>query len=122
MHYDPMLAKVSTHAETRGAAIDRKRDALRRYPVLGVTTNGAYLDEILAHAAFVSGDTHTHFLEEHFADWRPDGEIPTVAFAAATVAEAAGNGASRTAAAGPGADAHPSPWDRLGHFRLNGLE
>ncbi|MBU1071922.1 acetyl-CoA carboxylase biotin carboxylase subunit, partial [bacterium] len=51
MHYDPMLAKVSVHAETRAAAIARMRDALRRYVVLGVTTNGAYLDEILAHAS-----------------------------------------------------------------------
>ncbi len=123
MHYDPMLSKVSTHAETRGAAIDRMRDALRRYPVLGVTTNGAYLDEILAHEAFVSGDTHTHFLEEYFADWRPDDETPTAAFAAAAVAEAAGNGAARGASAnGPTNGAHPSPWDRLGQFRLNGLE
>jgi len=123
MHYDPMLAKVSTHAETRGAAIERMRDALRRYPVLGVTTNGAYLDEILAHAAFASGDTHTHFLEEYFADWSPDVDVPVAAVVAAAAAEAAGNGAARGGAVnGPIAGAHPSPWDRLGQFRLNGLE
>ena len=123
MHYDPMLAKVSTHAETRAAAIDRMRDALRRYVVLGVTTNGAYLDEILAHGAFAAGETHTHFLEEHFADWRPDGQVPAVALAAAAVAEATGHGGRRR----PGATCPPtaspaSPWDNLGPFRLNGLE
>ena len=123
MHYDPMLAKVSTHAETRDAAIDRMRDALRRYVVLGVTTNGAYLDEILAHGNFASGDTHTHFLEEHFADWRPDGGVPAVALAVAAAAEAAGNGAgARPGTTYLASDAAASPWDNLGPFRLNGLE
>ncbi len=120
MHYDPMLAKVSTHAETRAAAVDRMRDALRRYAVLGVTTNGTYLDEILAHPAFLSGDTHTHFLEEHFEGWTPDADVPEAAWAAVAVAEALRNGAA-TPAAGA-ATVASSPWDRLGPFRLNGLE
>jgi len=123
MHYDPMLAKVSTHAETRDAAIDRMRDALRRYVVLGVTTNGAYLDGILAHGAFVEGATHTHFLEEHFEGWAPDAALPDAALAAAAVAEAAVNGAPRTVAhTGAPLGGTASPWDRLGPFRLNGLE
>ena len=33
---------------TRDEAVARMRDALRRYPILGVTTNIAYLDAVLA--------------------------------------------------------------------------
>jgi len=122
MHYDPMLAKVSTHAETRDAAIARMRDALRRYAVLGVTTNNAYLDEILAHTAFGAGDTHTHFLEQHFDGWKPNGDLPAAALAAVAVAEAAGNGGRGKVGTTILAKPSTSPWDRLGPFRLNGLE
>jgi acetyl-CoA carboxylase, biotin carboxylase subunit len=117
MHYDPMIAKLSVHAETRSAAIERMRDALRRYPVLGIVTNGEYLDAILAHKAFHAGDTFTSFLEEHFQDWTPVKGDLQAALAAVAVHE--------LAAAGTGGNAEPvadnSPWHSLGHFRLNGL-
>ncbi|MCB1185063.1 acetyl-CoA carboxylase biotin carboxylase subunit, partial [bacterium] len=69
MHYDPMIAKLSLHGDDRRAAIDRAVAALRRYAVLGVTTNIAYLLAILQHEAFRDGALHTGFLDEHLPDW-----------------------------------------------------
>src|SRR5205814_2387058 len=43
IYYDPLLAKVIAHAETRDAAISRLIAALRQYPILGVQTNVPYL-------------------------------------------------------------------------------
>ena len=39
VNYDPLLAKLIAHAETRDAAIRRLGAALRAYPVLGIRTN-----------------------------------------------------------------------------------
>ncbi len=63
--YDPMLAKLTVHAETRAAAIDRAIVALRQYAVLGIRTNIAFLIRVLDHPSFRSGDLHTGFIDQH---------------------------------------------------------
>src|SRR5262249_32389489 len=39
VHYDPLLAKIIAHGETRAQACDRLVEALRRLGVAGLTTN-----------------------------------------------------------------------------------
>ncbi len=63
--FDPMIAKVAVHGETRGEAIRRSREALRSTVLLGTTTNTAFLERVLAQPAFVAGQTHTTFIDEH---------------------------------------------------------
>ena len=65
IHYDPMLAKVITWGADRGDAIQRMRWALARLSVLGPATNRDFLRRVLDHEAFVAGEVHTHFIEEH---------------------------------------------------------
>ena len=62
--FDPMLSKLIVHARDRQQCITRTQQALRDYVLLGVTTNTAYLDNILSHSDFISGDVHTGFLAE----------------------------------------------------------
>jgi 3-methylcrotonyl-CoA carboxylase alpha subunit len=64
-HYDPMIAKLVAHGETRDAAIDRMLDCLNELAVEGVTTNADFLARTLNHPAFRAGDTHTGFVAEH---------------------------------------------------------
>ncbi|HAF71555.1 MAG: Acetyl-CoA carboxylase biotin carboxylase [Acetothermia bacterium 64_32] len=61
--YDPLLAKVITHGETREEARVRMYSALRRFRVRGVTTNRDLLLEVIAHPDFASGRLSTDFLE-----------------------------------------------------------
>lgn len=63
-HYDPMLAKVIAHADTRAQAIGVLRDALRAFEIRGVKTNLAALDAILASPSFRDGDIHTGLIPE----------------------------------------------------------
>ena len=68
VHYDPLLAKLATHGPTRESARRRAVDALRRFAILGLRTNVAYLRGVLEHPRFVAGGTTTGFLaEEHDA-------------------------------------------------------
>lgn len=66
--FDPMIAKVVGYAATREEAIERTRDALRNTVLLGLTTNTAYLERIIGHPAFISGETHTGFLDLYSDD------------------------------------------------------
>jgi acetyl-CoA carboxylase biotin carboxylase subunit len=118
VHYDPMLAKLSAWAGDRDAARRRLIAALRDYVVLGVTTNIAFLADVLAQPAFASGDTHTHFLDQHMPDWRPPAaHLERAALAAAlhtVLAPATSSAGHRERAA--------TPWQSLGAWRLGSGE
>lgn len=62
--FDPMLSKLIVHGADRAQAIARARQAVQNYVILGVTTNTGYLDAILAHSDFASGEVSTGFLAE----------------------------------------------------------
>ena len=64
-HYDPMLAKVISHASTREEAASMLSDGLRRMTLHGPITNRDSLVAILRSSAFLAGDTTTSFLDEH---------------------------------------------------------
>ena len=87
--FDPMIAKVCAHADSRAEAIHRLRSALRETVLLGVTTNTAFLEQVLAQEAFQRGDTHTGFIEEHagaLAAPPPSAEEELLLIAAAALA------------------------------------
>ena len=63
--FDPMLAKLIVFGADREAAIALGRRAIVEQVILGVTTNCGFLNRVLAHPAFQSGDVHTHFISEH---------------------------------------------------------
>ncbi|MBI3201958.1 MAG: acetyl-CoA carboxylase biotin carboxylase subunit [Myxococcales bacterium] len=71
IHYDPMLAKVITHAPSRGEAIQKMIGALAGLSAEGLVTNREFLLRVLTHPEFRAGATHTHFIEQHLAE-KPD--------------------------------------------------
>jgi 3-methylcrotonyl-CoA carboxylase alpha subunit len=87
VHYDPMIAKLIVHGETRAAAVARLRRALDDFAALGLTTNLPLLRAIAAHPAFLAGETHTGFLAEHRLDAAPPAAPPAEVLAAATLWE-----------------------------------
>ena len=113
--YDPMLSKISAWGPTRADAVARLRQALAETILLGPATNLDFLQAVLAHPAFAKGETHTGFLEQHLASWAPGGPEPALALAAAAVAR---RGPRADVDAGGGPVREPTPWERLGAWRL----
>jgi pyruvate carboxylase subunit A len=67
-HYDSMISKLCAWGSDRTEAIERMRRAIYEYVILGVQTTLPLHHAIMNNKHFVSGDTHTHFLqEEHIA-------------------------------------------------------
>ncbi len=115
VHYDPLIAKLIVHAESRPAAIARAEAALRAFPVLGVRTNGPYLIRLLQHAEFRRGGIHTGFIGEHGADLAG---CPAAADRDAALAAVAVFEPEAVSAAGPAALAARSPWTDLRGWRI----
>lgn len=95
IHYDPMLAKVITWGPARVDAVERMIWALRRLSVQGIRTNRDFLVTVLKHEAFLAGELHTHFIEEHLADDRGASVSPGLTRDAALAAALHGQGERR---------------------------
>jgi len=68
MFYDPMIAKLCTHAPTRLAAIDAMAVALDRFRIEGIHHNIAFLTAIMHNKRFREGRLTTAFIAEEFPD------------------------------------------------------
>lgn len=66
MHYDPMVAKLSTWGANRKTAIARCARALDEFILSGIKTNIPLHKRILQHEKFLKGDFSTHFIEKDF--------------------------------------------------------
>ena len=63
--YDPLIAKLIAHGETREDAFDTLSRALRATRVAGMTTNLGFLRWLVDHPAVRAGETTTAFLSDH---------------------------------------------------------
>ena len=63
--YDPMIAKLSCHAKNRQSAIETASSALKEFIIQGLTTNKAYLWEVIRNEDFVANNVSTSFCATH---------------------------------------------------------
>jgi propionyl-CoA carboxylase alpha chain len=66
LYYDPMIAKLVTHASTRTEAIDAQADALDAFTIEGIRHNIPFLAAIMQHPRWRSGKLSTAFITEEF--------------------------------------------------------
>jgi len=66
IHYDPMIAKLVTHAPTREAAIDAMADALDGFELDGIRHNVPFLAALMAHPRWRAGNLSTAFIADEF--------------------------------------------------------
>ncbi len=74
IHYDPMIAKLVTHAPDRAGAIAAQADALDRFVIDGIRHNVPFLASVMANARWREGRLSTRFIAEEY----PDGFAPVV--------------------------------------------
>ena len=63
-YYDSLLEKITAWAPTPDAAIARMDRALREFRIRGVSTNIAFVENLLKHPTFLANDYHTKFIDE----------------------------------------------------------
>ena len=63
-YYDSLLVKVTAKAQTPDAAIARMDRALREFRIRGVSTNIAFVENLLKHPTFLDNTYHTKFIDE----------------------------------------------------------
>ncbi|MFP4339895.1 MAG: acetyl-CoA carboxylase biotin carboxylase subunit [Cyclobacteriaceae bacterium] len=66
VYYDPMIAKLVTHAHDRQSAIQRMLRAIDEYEISGVETTLDFCRFVLQHEAFISGTFDTKFVDKFF--------------------------------------------------------
>ena len=61
--FDPLLANVMSHAQTRTEAIEQLRETLEQTQIYGTTTNAALLSQALGNERFQAGEVDTGLLQ-----------------------------------------------------------
>ena len=62
-YYDSLLVKVTAWAPTSDEAISRMNRALREFRIRGVSTNLPFLENVISHPLFRSGECTTRFID-----------------------------------------------------------
>lgn len=62
-YYDPLIAKLIVHGESRENAIAQLKSALKNSQIAGIETNLDYLKQILEDPTFKTGNISTRFLD-----------------------------------------------------------
>ncbi|MFA5633299.1 MAG: acetyl-CoA carboxylase biotin carboxylase subunit [Porticoccaceae bacterium] len=89
MFYDPMIAKLITYGKTREEATDEMVRALDAYYIRGVNHNISFLNALMVHPRFRSGELTTNFIAEEFPEGfsaaalnHPKPDLPVIVAAA----------------------------------------
>jgi len=101
--YDPMIAKLIVHEETREAAAERLAQACGEVEVWPVRTNAGFLVRCLEHPRFVSGDVDTGFIAAE------EGDLVAGSLSEMGLEDAAHH--LRQTVSGPDSADEGSPWD-----------
>jgi propionyl-CoA carboxylase alpha chain len=79
IYYDPMIAKLVTHAPSRAAAIEAQSMALDSFYIDGIRHNIPFLSALMSHPRWREGKLSTGFIAEEFprgfSARAPEGEI-----------------------------------------------
>ena len=68
IYYDPMIAKLVTHADTRAKAIAAQARALDAFYIDGIRHNIPFLSALMQHQRWQEGRLSTGFIAEEFPD------------------------------------------------------
>jgi len=79
MYYDPMIAKLVTHAPTRIEAIEAQSAALDAFVIDGIQHNIPFLTSLHAHERWRDGRLSTGFIKEEYPDGFSTSEIDDAA-------------------------------------------
>jgi len=74
VYYDPLIAKLVTHAPTRASAIAAQADALDAFTIDGIRHNVPFLAALMQHKRWQAGKLSTAFIAEEY----PEGFQPVV--------------------------------------------
>jgi propionyl-CoA carboxylase alpha chain len=81
IYYDPMIAKLVTHASTRLAAIEGQAKALDAFAIDGIRHNIPFLATLMSQERWRSGALSTGYIAEEFPEGfkapQPEGQIRT---------------------------------------------
>lgn len=72
VHYDPMIAKLVVWCKDRPSALRLLRDSLRKYNIVGLSTNLDFLINLSSHTEFQKGNVNTDFIQDYYKELFPE--------------------------------------------------
>jgi acetyl/propionyl-CoA carboxylase alpha subunit len=64
-YYDSLISKICAIGKNRSTAVERMRRALSEFDIWGIKTTIPFLEKIMSHPDFVSGNIDTGFIDKN---------------------------------------------------------
>jgi 3-methylcrotonyl-CoA carboxylase alpha subunit len=117
--YDPMIAKLIVWDVDRRQALARMREALSQVAIVGLTTNVAFLQRLVASSAFADADLDTGLIERNRDVLFPPAPVASEAHLVLAVLDELLRLAEHARAGAAQSDDAHSPWSVADGWRLN---
>lgn len=75
VHYDPMIAKLVVWCKDRPSALRLLKSSLRKYNVVGLSTNLNFLINLASHTEFEKGNVNTDFIQDYYKELFPEKKL-----------------------------------------------
>ncbi|XP_028405687.1 methylcrotonoyl-CoA carboxylase subunit alpha, mitochondrial-like [Dendronephthya gigantea] len=72
VHYDPMIAKLVVWCKDRPSSLRLLKDSLRKYNIVGLSTNLNFLINLSSHEEFQKGNVNTDFIQDYYSELFPE--------------------------------------------------
>ena len=119
--YDPMIAKLIAHGQTRIQALDRLAEALDKTIVAGPRSNAGFLATLCRAPDFRAGEFDTDFIDRNLASLGAVRQGLDRAAAAAGAQALLAQERARLDASAREPDEPVSPWDSSDAFQFSGI-
>ena len=119
--YDPMIAKLIAHGQTRMQALDRLAEALDNTIVAGPRSNAGFLATLCRAPDFRAGEFDTDFIDRNLASLGAVRQGLDRAAAAAGAQALLAQERARLDASAREPDEPVSPWDSSDAFQFSGI-
>ena len=112
VYYDPMIAKLSVHANTREEALAKMLRAIDDYKIEGVRNTLSFGRFVMKHEAFISGKFDTGFVPKYFTADKLEESTADGMLAAAILSAHIKNNSKASSASKNNASTQSSAWSK----------
>jgi 3-methylcrotonyl-CoA carboxylase alpha subunit len=108
-YYDPLIAKFIVKGKNRKEVLEKTKESLAKFEILGIKTNINYLYKIISNNNIINNNYDITYIDKHLSQMAGQGQVPEDVYVMASLIKILTQ-----------RESHESPWDENDKWTLTG--